>query len=159
MYIFCADVQQQLLCFIWQRYMYTMYLWFCEIHILQNLLIGGIYIFKNILYLQMVCFNKSTQSTDLWQDSWLPSYWPDSQLGESAIWWCSFATKYPQPVIIFQALGECKPQPRPDRDLDHHQNLITSSIYHPGPSIKFHCISFITFGVMLLTDRQTSKRY
>ena len=38
----------------------------------------------------------------------------------------------PQTVIIVQALEECKPPPRPDRDPDHYQHVITCTFYHPS---------------------------
>ena len=42
---------------------------------------------------------------------------------------------------------------------DHHQNLISSSLYYPqDPSIKFHPNPFITFWVMLSTDKQTDRQ-
>ena len=40
-------------------------------------------------------------------------------------------------------------------DLDQNQNLIKCSFYHPGPSIKCHCLEYLTFWEMLLTDKQT----
>ena len=41
---------------------------------------------------------------------------------------------------------------------DHHQNLSSSSLYYSGPAIKFHPNPFITFWVMLSTDKQTDKQ-
>ena len=41
---------------------------------------------------------------------------------------------------------------------DHHQNLISSSLYYPGPLRKFSSNPFITFWVMLSTDRQTDRQ-
>ena len=40
--------------------------------------------------------------------------------------------------------------------LDHLQNLISSSLYYPGPLHKIHPNPFITFWVMLPTNRQTN---
>ena len=42
---------------------------------------------------------------------------------------------------------------------DCHQNLISSSLYYPGTSIKFHPNPFITFWVTLSPDKQTNQRY
>ena len=78
---------------------------------------------------------------------------------ETAIWQCCFATKYPHTVIIFQAIGECKPPTR----LDHYQNLIAYSFYHPKPLHKIWSQSIHNLWVILLTDgeteRQTNKHY
>ena len=41
---------------------------------------------------------------------------------------------------------------------DHHQNLISSSLYYSGPVQKFHPNPFITFWVMLSTDKQTNRQ-
>ena len=41
---------------------------------------------------------------------------------------------------------------------DHHQNLISSSLYYSGPVHKFHPNPFITFWVMLFTDKQTDRQ-
>ena len=58
----------------------------------------------------------------------------------------SFTTKYPKSdIITFQTLQEHKPPPRLDRNLDHHQNLISCPFYHPGPSINCHCNPFLIF--------------
>ena len=42
---------------------------------------------------------------------------------------------------------------------DHYQNLISSSFYYPWPLHKCHPNPFITFWVMLSTDKQTNQRY
>ena len=41
---------------------------------------------------------------------------------------------------------------------DHHQNLISSSLYYSRPVHKFHPNPFITFWVMLSTDKQTDRQ-
>ena len=43
-------------------------------------------------------------------------------------------------------------------DLDHHQNLISSSLFYPGPPIKFHPNPFIAFWVMLSTNSRPVAR-
>ena len=42
--------------------------------------------------------------------------------------------------------------------LDHHQNLISFSLYYLALSIKFHPNPFITFWVMLSTNKQTNRQ-
>ena len=44
-------------------------------------------------------------------------------------------------------------------DLAHHQNVITSSLYYPGPFHKFSSNLFMTFGVMLSTNKQTRSTW
>ena len=39
-----------------------------------------------------------------------------------------------------------------------HQNLISSKFYHPRPLQKFHLNPFITFWVILLSNKQTDKQ-
>ena len=41
---------------------------------------------------------------------------------------------------------------------DHHQNLISSSLYYSGPVHKISPNPFITFWVMLSTDKQTDRQ-
>ena len=42
------------------------------------------------------------------------------------------------------------------KDLDHHQILISSSLYYPGPLRKISSQSIHNFLEMLSTDRQTN---
>ena len=60
-------------------------------------------------------------------------------------------------VIKFQALGEHRPPPRPDRDPNYYQNLTTFFLTIPNLSIKVHLNPFITC-LSNVTNRQRSKQ-
>ena len=77
---------------------------------------------------------------------------------QAAIQRCSFATKYPQTFIIFEALGKCKPLPRLDRDPNHYQNLITCFFCHPGPLHKISLQSIHNIMSNVANRRKTGRQ-
>ena len=115
----------------------------------------------------IIVSNKSTLRAQI---SAKAAHCPDSQFRESA-WWsrshknfinCSwyhcrailkFSSKSTHNLLSYGWISYWTSQ---CGDPDHHQ--ITCSFYHPGPSIKFHSNSFITFWVMLLTDKHTNRQ-
>ena len=76
---------------------------------------------------------------------------------QSVQWFSKYFFHQPSQLELDKAFKERKFLPKPDRDLDRHQNLITCFFHHPGPLHKISLQSVLKY-FSNIANKQTNQR-